>query len=195
MRTANEGGLMRDVITTLVQTIRPFDTTECQHITTTLQWIDSGAPLWRTHKPATPPTHLVSYFVLVDVIQQRLLLVDHKLADLWLPSGGHVETDEHPTDTVRRELQEELFIEAQFVVQNPFFITVTQTVGQTAGHTDVSLWYVLHGDSGQTYTFDAAEFHTIAWFPLDNLPLERSDPHLERFGRKLHKYFTSSNVS
>ena len=42
-------------------------------------------------KPDVPPKHLVSYFALVDERRGKLLLVDHKLAGLWLPSGGHVE--------------------------------------------------------------------------------------------------------
>ncbi|MEE3919135.1 NUDIX domain-containing protein [Micromonospora sp. BRA006-A] len=31
---------------------------------------------------------------------------------MWLPSGGHVEPGEHPADTVRRELREELGVAA-----------------------------------------------------------------------------------
>jgi 8-oxo-dGTP pyrophosphatase MutT (NUDIX family) len=38
----------------------------------------------------------------------RILLVDHVNAGLWLPPGGHVEVDEDPGLTARREIQEEL---------------------------------------------------------------------------------------
>ncbi|HET6833936.1 MAG TPA: hypothetical protein VFH30_08700 [Acidimicrobiales bacterium] len=60
----------------------------------------SGAPIWRTAKPATPPKHLVAYFVLVDSAAHSCLLVDHRLADLWLPTGGHVEPGEDLASTV-----------------------------------------------------------------------------------------------
>ena len=33
----------------------------------------------------------MSYFALIDEQRGKLLLVDHKFAGLWLPSGGHVE--------------------------------------------------------------------------------------------------------
>ncbi len=178
---------MYHIITALVEHIEPFDALEREHITLTLNWIGSGAPLWRIQKPALPPMHLVSYFVLIDLAANHLLLVDHKLAGLWLPGGGHVEGGEHPTDTVRREVREELGIEAHFLVERPLFITVTQTIGQTAGHTDVSLWYVLHGELGQNYAFDHNEFHQIAWFPIAHLPLDRADPHLGRFAAKLEQ--------
>lgn len=67
----------------------------------------------------------------------------------------------------------------------PLFLTVTQTVGRTAGHTDVCLWYVLQGDRSAALSWDAGEFRTIAWFHKDRVPMHRSDPHMERFLRKL----------
>lgn len=172
---------MCNAIAELVGAIVPYDLLEAEQICMTLAWIDSGAPLHRTQKPATPPQHLVAYFVLVDPARHKMLLVDHKTAGLWLPSGGHVEPGEHPRDTVIRELCEELQLEARFLWTDPIFLTVTKTVGQSAGHTDVSLWYVLHADCTQGLNYDSEEFHGVAWFALDGLPLTRTDPHLGRF--------------
>lgn len=180
---------MRTIISTLVQGIEAYDALEREHIAATLAWIASGAPLFRLRKPDLPPQHLVSYFVLVDQAAQKLLLVDHKVAGLWLPSGGHVEPDEHPRITVRRELSEELGIEASFLFTDPLFLTVTRTVGLTAEHTDVSFWYVLCGDSKQEFIYDAAEFHGIRWFAFDAIPYERADPHMRRFTAKLRARF------
>lgn len=33
--------------------------------------------------------------------------------------------------------------------------------------------------------FDPQEFYRVQWFELNTLPLERTDPHLERFARQL----------
>ena len=175
-------------IAQLVRTITAYDRCEQEHIQASLNWIESGAPLFRTAKPATPLQHLVAYFVVVDPAQQQLLLVDHIKADLWLPSGGHVEPAEHPQQTVCREIREELNIEAEFLLPDPLFLTVTQTVGSTAGHTDVSLWYVVAGVAGQTLLFDAAEFRAVRWFAFDHIPVERSDPHMGRFTAKLRQH-------
>ncbi|MCC6455712.1 MAG: NUDIX domain-containing protein [Caldilineaceae bacterium] len=169
----------------LIHSIRPYDALEEEQIEATLGWIASGAPLYRLVKPDVPIQHLVAYFALFDPVQQQLLLVDHKKAGLWLPSGGHVEPDEPPQTTVQREAREELGIEAAFLSPNPFFLTVTQTVGHGARHSDVSLWYLLRGDCSQTLWFDVEEFHQIAWFALDQLPLGRCEPHLARFVAKL----------
>jgi len=97
-----------DLIRGIVSKIKPFDPLEQSHIEQTLAWIDSGAPLFRTQKPDVPPKHLVSYFVLFDENAFKILLVDHKKAQLWLPPGGHVEVDEDPLETVKRECLEEL---------------------------------------------------------------------------------------
>lgn len=176
---------MRSSIAEIVRSIAPYDALEQEHHAATLAWIDTGAPLCRIKKPATPPQHLVSYFALYDASRQKVLLVDHTKAGLWLPNGGHVEPGEHPNITVMREAQEELQITARFLFPHPIFLTITQTVGRVARHTDVSLWYVLHGDSGQTFQYDQEEFRQIAWFPLNNLPVPRTDPHMQRFAAKL----------
>ena len=175
----------RDDLAQLIRALRPYDSLEAEQIDATLAWIKSGAPLYRLDKADDPPQHLVSYFMLFDGVQQKLLLVDHKKAGLWLPSGGHVEPDEHPQATVQREVREELGIAANFFSPTPLFLTVTQTVGAVARHVDVSLWFVLHGDAAQPLWFDEAEFHGVRWFALDDLPLARCDPHLPRFVAKL----------
>ena len=120
-----------------------------------------------------------------DEEAKKILLVDHKKAQLWLPTGGHVEPDEHPKTTVERECLEELNVALPFWKEDPIFITATVTVGMTAGHTDVSLWYVLTGDSTQSSDYDVDEFNGIQWFHLDNIPYEKSDPHMSRFVGKL----------
>lgn len=173
-----------------VNSIKPFDDLEHQHINETLQWIQSGTSIYRLQKPNIPPKHLVSYFVLIDILQHKLLLVDHKKAQLWLPTGGHVEVDEHPRDTVTRECKEELGIDAKFLQDNPLFLTSTVTVGLDTGHTDISLWYLLQGNENQTLNFDTEEFNTIRWFHFDDIPYERSDPHMRRFISKLKKNFS-----
>ena len=175
---------IRENIHHLISAIIPYDDVEQEHINDTRLWIESGTPIFRVQKPDVPNKHLVSYFVLFDEVHQKILLVDHKKALLWLPSGGHVEIDEDPKTTVERECLEELGVRADFWSPHPLFLTSTLTVGLTAGHTDVSLWYVLKGDSHKAYEFDKEEFNDICWFHLDEVPHSKSDPHMERFIQK-----------
>lgn len=186
---------VRFIVQKTIEGLTPFDSLELQHIQDALEWTKSGADLFRVKKPATPPKHLVSYFVLIDPVQKSLLLVDHIKAQLWLPTGGHVEQNEDPRETVEREAIEELRIKATFLngKTSPFFITVTQTVGLTAGHTDVSLWYLLRGSVHDFIDYDKTEFNDIEWFSFNEILQSDSvifDPHLQRFTKKLMDYLT-----
>jgi ADP-ribose pyrophosphatase YjhB (NUDIX family) len=142
--------------------------------------------VFRRVKPTTPPRHLVSYVVLVDAA--AVLLVDHINAGLWLPPGGHIEPDEHPVETARRELAEELGVVDAELDEQPAFLTVTRTIGVDAGHTDVSLWFVVAGRREQPLTVDRREFRKARWWSLtevDATPVERFDPHFPRFLTKV----------
>jgi 8-oxo-dGTP diphosphatase len=181
--TATSPASVRWAIRAEVASIRPFDAQEESHRLDALAWIDSGVPLCRTAKPATPAKHLVSYFVVVD--GHNILLVDHKNAQLWLPPGGHVEPEENPRETVARELSEELGMTPGHDIAGPLMITCTTTVGLTPGHVDVSLWYVLTTDRTQIIRFDQQELASVSWFRYSDVPLHRCDPHLPRFLAKL----------
>ncbi len=182
MSSTDAAGL-REAIRSEVSVIKPLDDTEGVHQADALAWIGSGAGLFRTTKPATPPKHLVSYFAVVD--DGHILLVDHRSAGLWLPTGGHVEPGEHPRVTVERELQEELALSAPDPIGPPLMVTCTETVGLTAGHVDVSLWYVVRSDRRLALHFDGGEFRAARWFAFADVPMGRSDPHLGRFLQKL----------
>ena len=174
---------MRSALRAEIIAIDPLDELEREHIADALAWIDSGAELCRISKPATPSKHLVSYFVLVD--GENVLLVDHKNAQLWLPTGGHVEPGEHPRATVARELREELGIELEHPLEAPVLLTCCTTVGLSAGHTDVSLWYVVNEDRCRELHWDIEEFNSVRWFAFADALNIRSDPHLGRFLKKL----------
>ncbi|HSW80846.1 MAG TPA: NUDIX domain-containing protein [Candidatus Saccharimonas sp.] len=177
-----------------VAAVLPFDDLERAHQADVLQWLTSGANIFRIKKPDVPPKHLVSYFVLVDPDKRSILLVDHIKAQLWLPPGGHVKFNEHPKAAVIREAQEEFSMPATFLRGNgkPFFITVNQTGGLTPGHTDVSLWYLLRGNTHDFLQYDKSEFLDTEWYTFDEIL--QSDPiifdrHLPRFINKLKTIF------
>jgi 8-oxo-dGTP pyrophosphatase MutT (NUDIX family) len=178
----------RQALTLLIDELRPHDPRESADRATALQWIESDAPLYRIQKPDIPPMHLVSYFAIVDPSSNKILLQDHLLAKLWLPAGGHVDPDEDPADTVRRECVEELGIEASFLGNAaPHFITVTKTQGQ-GEHTDVSLWYTLQASENKRLIVEPDRFAEVRWWDIDDVlaaPITMFDPELHRFLNKL----------
>jgi 8-oxo-dGTP pyrophosphatase MutT (NUDIX family) len=177
------------VVQKLIRGIDPADALEAEHRKAALSWLERTDDVFRRARPATPKQHLVSYVVLVDPDDGSTLLVEHLLAGLWLPPGGHVEPDEHPAATADREAREELGIEPVFANSSrPFFITVTRTVGEQGGHTDVSLWFLLTGRRDLTLTPDRREFSDERWWTPEQIEDDdaaRFDPHYRRFLAKL----------
>jgi 8-oxo-dGTP pyrophosphatase MutT (NUDIX family) len=191
---AGEEGRSR--LVRLVGGIEPWDELERTHLESAGQWIAGGAPLYRTRKPDVPPMHLVSYFVVLDEDRRELLLVAHRKAGLWLPTGGHVEPREDPWAAVSRECQEELSVPAVASTirgERPFFLTVTQTRGPGA-HTDVSLWYLVSAGRDSITSWDEGEFPAIRWLTVDQVlaePPDTLDPHMHRFSRKLRREWST----
>lgn len=171
----------------LIAAMTPFDDLEQHHIAEVIDWLAGTADVYRRIPPATPSPHLVAYVVLVDPIERGIYLGQHRKSGLHLPMGGHLDPAEHPFAAARREAREELGIDPSFDVvgHRPLLLTVTPTGGPTAGHVDVSLWFVAHGDRAWQYDLDPGEFDGGRWWDLDPHGLPDSDPHLGRFIRKL----------
>lgn len=180
---------IRSAIAGLVQAVHPFDDREAADQADILDWVASGRQLFRTTPPATPPKHLVVYFIPVDSREKCLLLGDHRKSGLWLPPGGHVEDGEDPRQAVIREAHEELGIRTTLEDDSePLFLTVTPTVGPNS-HLDVDLWFVLKlARHDAQLTPDPREFNGVRWFDFHeqhNWPTGTYDPEMSRFVAKL----------
>ncbi len=184
----------RDAVAAAVSGIDPLDGIEREQRAAVLDWIASGAPIYRTVPPDVPPMHLVSYFVPFDARRGELLLAAHRKSGLTLPPGGHGEPGETPWATARRECEEELGVPAVALPAlgpRPLFVTVTQTRATPAvrRHTDVSLWFVLEvAADDPRLRPDPREFAGVRWLSLEQTlaeDIEGFDPHMHRFTRKL----------
>ena len=174
---------MHAALIELVESLPPADETGERHRAEALAWLRATDDVHRRMKPATPSPHLVVYFLLVDRAAGLVLLCDHRLSGLRLPTGGHVEPGEDPADAVRREAQEELGLRVADVAA-PFLVTVTETVGAPPSrHTDVTLWYALPVPSTAPLVPDEREFAGVRWWSRAEVAAARPgrvEPHLLR---------------
>lgn len=53
---------------------------------------------------------------------EHVLLIFHKKLAKWLPPGGHMEANETPPETARREVLEETGLEIEFITQENVWI-------------------------------------------------------------------------
>ena len=192
--------IVKNKIKDLVALVAPHDQLEKDHIENICDWISSDANIFRIQKDAIPPKHLVSYTLVIDPTLEKVLLFDHKKAKLMLPSGGHVDINEMPLVAAKRELKEELGLSLETYypdnkhTEAPFFVTITQTVGISEPHTDVSLWYLFKEDATKSFKSDGdeydKEFDDFHWLSFDEVltsPIEKFDPHMHRLIEKIKK--------
>lgn len=145
--------------------------------------LSGGAPLIRD-SISNPSPHLVVYFVVTD--GENFLLCNHIKAGLWLPTGGHVDQNEHPRETALREHREELGCDGAFYVNGAQFISLQETRGADP-HEDLTLWYLLSGSQDTRYNWDLKEFTNLRWFAPKDIPFAEAEPQLERFLYKMRQ--------
>lgn len=191
--------LIRSEIKEIIKNVRPYDDIEEGHIEDAVKWIESGVEIFRIERPDKPAKHLVCYTVIYDIEEQKMLLFEHRKSLLIIPSGGHVDVNELPYDTVKRELKEEIDLDLElydFCEESPFFVSQVTTVGLVSGHRDVDLWYFVKGNSRFCINEDAddfqREFAGYKWYSLDeilSLPQEKKDFNMDRLVMKIKKEF------
>jgi 8-oxo-dGTP diphosphatase len=180
---------LRAEIGKVIAAITPFDDAEQVARRSVLDWVESGAPLFRQHG-STPPKHLAVFFAFLDTATNTVMQVHHVKAGAWLFPGGHVDA-ESPWKSVLREAEEELAVQANFhpiVGDVPLFVTESITRGPDS-HTDVTLWFVLQGQRDMPIEPDEREFTAIRWVGLSDVQAWKDDCHapqqVERFIAKL----------
>jgi 8-oxo-dGTP pyrophosphatase MutT (NUDIX family) len=111
--------------------------------------------------------------------EDKVLLIHHRKLDLWLPVGGHIESDENPDEAMIREFQEETGIEIEilgkgdlpiegyvkFNLATPFYVNV-HSVGD---HDHVGFYYVCKVLNLDNFKINKKELKNLAWFSKEDL--------------------------
>jgi 8-oxo-dGTP pyrophosphatase MutT (NUDIX family) len=164
--------------------VTPLDTKEWEHLQAIRAWLRATTDIYRRVRPAIPDKHLAVYCVPLDMLEGRVLLGYHLAANMWLPPGGHVETNEHPTDAAMREYAEELGIAPVLLANDPLLASIEPTNGP-GSHTDVTLWYAFQGSTTQNVTVDEREFRQMEWVRFEEIMSYPTNGNLSRFLSKV----------
>lgn len=122
---------------------------------------------------------VVSVFI---VCGGRVLLIDHKKYDEWLPIGGHIELDEDPKEALYREIQEECGLPVRILsrapaighpdvrpLPSPHFMDVHKISGR---HWHIALIYVGVSASDRVILHER-EHRSFRWFRQEELGRRR----------------------
>jgi len=123
--------------------------------------------------------------------EEKILLLFHKKHNKWMAPGGHVEPNETPPETARREALEETGVEVEFITQEniwfhyphaqsierPYHVLLETlpAIGQMPAHQHIDFFYVARPKATHT----PKEPHEVRWFTLQEV--QQLIPHQEIF--------------
>src|SRR5579859_2411523 len=91
----------------------------------------------------------------------------HPFHQKWSMPGGGVEIGEHPEDTVKREIQEELGLEIELLTQNPIVISHMNSID--ASEQNILLVYPAMYTSGIINVEADEETSDARWFDYNEI--------------------------
>ncbi len=123
-------------------------------------------PLTKTEQN---PEHVCAFFLPVHRTSRSIYLIHHIKGADWMPPGGHVEPNEHPLLTVRREYREELGRPLAQEQVDLIGITIKPITNHPfkycTKHFD--FWYAVSVEEQYPYSWDPGEFHAAGWFEIE----------------------------
>lgn len=134
-------------------------------------------------------SHFCVFFLPIHVPTKSIYLVHHKKANLWIPPGGHIEPNELPEQTVKREFYEELSFNLTNEEINLFDISVTNVSdSKTICKLHYDLWYVVYMKEKKDFIFSKKEFYNALWLSYQ----EALNKETRDINKKVIKPFISS---
>lgn len=112
-------------------------------------------------------THLGTFFLPINKKTKSIYLVDHIKAGIWIPPGGHIEKDELPISTIRREFKEELnhqLTKEEIKLFNLSVTSINRPWENCITHYD--FWYSVSTEE-LPFNFLKKEFYDGKWFDLE----------------------------
>ncbi len=110
--------------------------------------------------------------------EPKILLINHKLLNTWLPVGGHIELNEDPDEAIAREVAEECGLSIEMISHRHAgeypetkMLLIPETIDIhtfNATHRHVNLGYHARALSAEP-KLAPEEHHDIQWFAADEL--------------------------
>lgn len=113
--------------------------------------------------------HYCAFFMPIHKQSKSIYLVHHIKANDWIPPGGHIDENEFPIDTVKREFYEELGKRLTKEEIALFDLSYKKGINDPKGFCKIhyDLWYTVFVDKKDDYTFLKKEFYDAGWFPIN----------------------------
>lgn len=138
--------------------------------------------------------HFCCFLVPLYLPSKSIYLVHHIKAQSWIPPGGHIDPNEMPELTVKREFKEELGYNLTDEQVSLFDISIAHIENPMTCVTHYDLWYTVMCKEQTPYVFEKKEFHDAGWFPIDEAIKRVSFDRIRTVLDKIKKLALSSPV-
>jgi 8-oxo-dGTP pyrophosphatase MutT (NUDIX family) len=125
---------------------------------------------------------LIDFTVIAYIVfKNKVLMIHHRVLNMWLPIGGHIELPEDPEEALYREIKEEtglgssqivitgkkspMKVEGKKYLFPPEYLDIHPYSGH---HRHVGMIYFAQATTDRVQ-LAAAEHHNIRWFSQDDL--------------------------
>jgi 8-oxo-dGTP pyrophosphatase MutT (NUDIX family) len=174
-----------DVLGSQLEAISPTDEREAASITATLDRLSwPGDPFDQSSNE-----HHVTASAFV-VSPRGVILLCHRLLNIWVQPGGHVDPGEQPPEAAQRETLEETGLTTQHVGNGAVFHVDVHPGPR--GHTHYDLRYLLVAPSREPAPREG-ESAEVFWFDFA-AALSRAEPALKNALQKVSRVVSSWNV-
>lgn len=128
--------------------------------------------------------HFCAACFIVNIREKKIFLGNHIKAGFWLSGvGGHMDIDESPEETARREFVEELSYKAPREFEL-FDIIHFENVNRPTCADHYDFLFLVRFDSLPNFKYDKKEFHSAQWLTFNEA---LRVPTVEAFTNKLKK--------
>ena len=115
----------------------------------------------------------------------KILLIDHKKLNLWLPPGGHIDPNETPDQALIREFKEETNLDIEILNQDKVVfpkegkikkvlaLPIHVNVHLAGDHDHCCFYYLCKSNNLEDLKIRESEINDARWFSKDELDNER----------------------
>lgn len=129
-----------------------------------IERINEGQPYT---KPQNKTSHFCVLFIPFHKASNQVYIGNHIKAGIWCPPGGHIDIDEGPVDTIRREFREELNYTLKNEVIEIYNANKTVCIPTGICRLHFDFFYIVYMDRLIDFVFEKREFFDAGWFSLD----------------------------
>ena len=136
--------------------------------------------------------HITSSAFMINVKQNKVLMVHHNIYNAWSWTGGHADGEHDLLNVAIREAKEETGIVTVNVVKEDIFsLDVIQVKSHiksgkyVAPHLHLSVAYLLTADESENLSIKEDENSGVKWVNIDEMCLFSNEAHMIKIYEKL----------